>query len=283
VTLKPLSLLVCSNREKPLAFFLGPYLIDRRRQLKIVVESAQRRGCFQQTAHPQAGNRRFFVANEGEAPTHSLSRLFPNVKSGRGCLRPLLPNSARYFRFLLTLRNSIMPTPWLYHGVGDPSKISGPMRTPSACRKQTAGEPHGLISGSACRPDHRNLSWGGSPTGKSTAIHKIFLMPRPSRPLYRGPGPPSSRVKKHRFSSFSAFSAFPSSWLAYDWVFIGSPGWPDRVLAIVFAQYGLSDHCRFRRHQMARLCRRVPEGFFLYRHAEMTIYPSFFRRVWDFR
>jgi glycosyltransferase involved in cell wall biosynthesis len=244
-------------------FFLGPYLIDRS-MLEAVVE-ARSGGLFQLLLVQQLAIGGL-VANEVRRCPTPVG-LFPNVKSVEGIFD---------FSFQIVHDISFLVTPEFhhtdtlaYHGLTIRKDLKTNART--FCVSQATaddlstylGLPAELIT--VCPP-------GGDPPPDVASYLESQPHAEPSRPYIVVPG--TIEPRKNLDLVLLGLQRIPQLLSRYDWVFIGNPGWliafGDRI-----AQYGLSEHYRSGVIKWLGYVDEYQKAF-LYRHAEMAIYPSFF-------
>jgi glycosyltransferase involved in cell wall biosynthesis len=125
------------------------------------------------------------------------------------------------------------------------------------------GLPANLIN--LCRP-------GADPPPEIDTYLQALPPAEPSRPYIVVPG--TIEPRKNIDLVLLGLQRIPQLLARYDWVFIGSPGWliafSERI-----AQYGLSVHYRAGAIKWLGFVDEFQKAF-LYQHAELAVYPSFF-------
>lgn len=244
-------------------FFLGPYLIDRR-AIKAVV-AARSGGLFQtMLANKQAICG--FVANEiRRCPTPVA--LFPNVKSVQG-LFDLSFQIVHDLSFLLSPEFH-HPDTIAYHALTIIRDLGTSART--FCVSQATAQD--LIAYLGLPADRITVCHPGADPPPEIEQHWQNLPDgEPARPYILVPG--TIEPRKNIDLVLLGLQRIPQLLARYDWVFIGSPGWliafDDRI-----SQYGLGGHYRRGSIKWLGYVDEYQKAF-LYRHAELAIYPSFF-------
>jgi glycosyltransferase involved in cell wall biosynthesis len=249
--------------EEASRFFLGPYLIDRR-AIEAVVE-ARSGGLFQQMlVRKQAIHG--FVANEVRACPTPVA-LFPNVKSIQG-LFDLSFQIVHDLSFLLSPEFH-QPDTLAYHGLTILRDVETNART--FCVSQATADDLTTYLGvpadriTVCRP-------GADPPPNVERYWQNLRDSRPTRPYIVVPG--TIEPRKNIDLVLLGLQRIPELLADYDWVFTGNRGWliafDDRI-----AQYGLHEHYRSGAIKWLGYVDEYQKAF-LYRHAEMAVYPSFF-------
>lgn len=244
-------------------FFLGPYLIDRS-AVEAVVE-ARSGGLFQLMLVGKQAIRGL-VANEvRRCPTPAA--LFPNVKSIQG-LFDLSFQIVHDLSFLLSPEFH-HPDTLAYHGLTILKDLAANARTFCVSRA-TADDLTAYLAVPAdritvCHP-------GANPPPEIDRYWKNLPDREPTRPYVVVPG--TIEPRKNIDLVLLGLQRIPQLLADYDWVFIGSPGW-----LITFdhriSQYGLDEHYRRGAIKWLGYVDEYQKAF-LYRYAEMAIYPSFF-------
>ena len=244
-------------------FFLGPYLIDRS-AIEAVV--AARSGALFQTMLVNKQAVCGLVANEvRRCPTPAA--LFPNVQSIDGVF-DLCFQIVHDLSFLLSPEFH-HPDTLTYHGLTILRDLGTNART--FCVSQATADdlmayldlPKDRIT--VCHP-------GADPPPEVEQYWQSLPDGEPTRPYILVPG--TIEPRKNIDLVLLGLQRMPELLARYDWVFIGSPGWliafDDRI-----SQYGLGAHYR---HGAIKWLGYVDEyqKAFLYHHAELAIYPSFF-------
>jgi glycosyltransferase involved in cell wall biosynthesis len=244
-------------------FFLGPYLIDRS-TVEAVVE-ARSGGLFQlMIVRKQAICG--LVANEvRRCPTPAA--LFPNVKSIQGFF-DLSFQIVHDLSFLLSPEFH-QPDTLAYHGLTILRDLGTNART--FCVSQATADdltaylalPANRIT--VCHP-------GADPPPEIDRYWQNLPDSAPTRPYVVVPG--TIEPRKNIDIVLLGLQRIPQLLAHYDWVFIGSPGWliafDDRI-----SQYGLDEHYRSGAIKWLGYVDEYQKAF-LYRYAELAIYPSFF-------
>lgn len=244
-------------------FFLGPYLIDRC-AIEAVVE-ARSGGLFQQLLmHGKAIGG--LVANEVRRCPGPVA-LFPNVKSIEGMFG-LAFQIVHDISFLLTPEFHHADT-LAYHGLTIVRDLGGNALT--FCVSQATADDLTAYLGvpaervAVCHP-------GADPPPHIAQYLQGLPDGAPARPYIVVPG--TIEPRKNIDLVLLALGRIPQLLTRYDWVFIGSPGWliafGDRI-----AQYGLDEHHRSGAIKWLGYVDEYQKAF-LYRYAELAIYPSFF-------
>ena len=244
-------------------FFLGPYLIGRE-VVEAVVEA--RSGGLLQLLLAEKQAIVGLVANEVRRCPTPVG-LFPNVKSAGGIFDISL-QIVHDISFLLTPEFH-HPDTLAYHGLSILNDLGTNART--LCVSQATatdlvtylGLPADLIT--LCRP-------GADPPPDVDRYIENLPCAVPSHPFIVIPG--TIEPRKNLDLVFLALKRNPQLLASHHWVFIGSSGWliafGDRI-----AQYGLT---RPYRSGVIKWLGYV-DGYqkaFLFHHAELAIYPSFF-------
>lgn len=244
-------------------FFLGPYLIDRGAIAAVV--AARSGGLFQLLLmHKQAISG--LVVNEARRCATPVA-LFPNVKSIEGIFD---------FSFQIVHDISFLLTPEFhhpdtlaYHGLTILRDLGGNARTFCVSHATASdlaaylGVPAERIT--VCHP-------GADPAPEIDRYLQDFPSAEPMRPYLVVPG--TIEPRKNIDLVLLCLQRIPQLLDRCDWVFIGSPGWliafGDRI-----SQYGLGAHYRSGAIKWLGYVDEYQKAF-LYRHAELAIYPSFF-------
>jgi glycosyltransferase involved in cell wall biosynthesis len=244
-------------------FFLGHYLIDRS-AVEALVE-ARSGGLFQALMVNQQAICGF-VANEVRRCVTPVA-LFPNVKSVQGPF-DLSFQIVHDISFLLSPEFH-HPDTLAYHGLTILRDLATNART--FCVSQATADdltaylevPADRIT--VCHP-------GADPPPDVARYWQNLPESEPARPYILVPG--TIEPRKNIDLVLLGLRRIPQLLMCYDWVFIGSPGWliafDERI-----SQYGLDDHYRGGVIKWLGYVDEYQKAF-LYRYAEMAIYPSFF-------
>jgi glycosyltransferase involved in cell wall biosynthesis len=245
-------------------FFLGPYLIERG-AIEAVVE-ARSGGLFQMLLMNKqaiAG----LVGNEVGRCTGPVA-LFPNVKSIEGMIFDLSFQIVHDISFLLTPEFHHSDT-LAYHGLTILRDLTTNART-FCVSHATASDLSAYLGVPAeritvCHP-------GADPGPEIERYLRGLSSAEPARPYIVVPG--TIEPRKNIDLVLLGLQRVPQLLARYDWVFIGSPGWliafDDRL-----AQYGLTERYHSGSIKWLGYVDEYQKAF-LYRHAELAIYPSFF-------
>jgi glycosyltransferase involved in cell wall biosynthesis len=244
-------------------FFLGPYLIERG-AIEAVVE-ARSGGLFQMLLMNRqaiAG----FVSNEVGRCARSVG-LFPNAKSIEGIF-DLSFQIVHDISFLLTSEFHHADT-LAYHGLTILRDLASNART-FCVSHATASDLSAYLGVPA---ERITVSHPGAEPEPEIERYLRHLPPaEPMRPYIVVPG--TIEPRKNIDLVLLGLQRVPQLLARYDWIFIGSPGWliafDDRI-----AQYGLTERYRSGAIKWLGYVDEYQKAF-LYRHAELAIYPSFF-------
>ncbi len=244
-------------------FFLGPYLIDRS-AIEAVV-AARSGGLFQLLlVNKQAICG--LVANEVRGcPTPAA--LFPNVKSVQG-LFDLSFQIVHDLSFLLSPEFH-HPDTLTYHGLTILRDLGTNART--FCVSQATADD--LTAYLEVPAERITVSRpGADPPPEIDRYWQNLPDSEPTRPYVVVPG--TIEPRKNIDLVLLALQRIPQLLAQYDWVFIGGPGWliafDERI-----SQYELDEPYRCGAIKWLGYVDEYQKAF-LYRYAEMAIYPSFF-------
>jgi glycosyltransferase involved in cell wall biosynthesis len=244
-------------------FFLGPYLIDRG-AIEAVV-AARSGGLFQLLLVNKQAICGLAANEVRRCPTPVA--LFPNVKSIQG-LFDLSFQIVHDLSFLLSPEFH-HPDTLNYHGLTILRDLRTNART--FCVSQATAddltayleEPADRIT--VCRP-------GADPPPEVERHWQNLPDGMPARPYILVPG--TIEPRKNIDLVLLGLQRIPQLLAQYDWVFIGSPGWliafDDRI-----SHFGLAEYYRRGAIKWLGYVDEFQKAF-LYHHAELAIYPSFF-------
>ena len=244
-------------------FFLGPYLIERG-AIETVVK-ARSGGLFQLLLMRKQAIADL-VANEVGRCARPVA-LFPNVKSIAGIF-DLSFQIVHDISFLLTPEFH-HPDTLAYHGLTITRDLATNTRT-FCVSEATASDLVAYLGVSAeritvCHP-------GADPGPEIERYLQHLPSAEPARPYIVVPG--TIEPRKNLDLALLGLQRNSQLLASYDWVFIGSPGWliafGDRI-----SQYGLGEHYRSGAIKWLGYVDEYQKAF-LYRYAELAIYPSFF-------
>jgi glycosyltransferase involved in cell wall biosynthesis len=244
-------------------FFLGPYVIDRG-AIEVVVEA--RSGGLFQALLTQGRAIAGHVATEARRSPTPVA-LFPNVKPIEGVFEHAF-QIVHDISFLLTPEFHHRDT-LAYHGLTILKDLATNAHT--FCVSQATasdlttylGVPADRIT--VCHP-------GADPPPEIDEFLQTLPPAEPSRPYIIVPG--TIEPRKNIDLVLLGLQRTPQLLAQYDWVFIGSPGWliafGERI-----AQYGLGEAYASGAIKWLGYVDEYQKAF-LYHHAELAIYPSFF-------